>query len=262
MEELQFFVDNIYIYVLVLARISGIIFFNPVISKTNIPAMIRTALVLCVTVLITPAIQIPADYNPGTFDFLLNFIKEIFVGFLLGYVFNIFYYMLLAVGDILDMNMGFGMAKVFDPATNMQSATASHLLHLLFMLYFFVTDSHLTLIGVAVSSFDIVPVGMEGFSVMGATSFAIDLFGSIFSLAMKLAIPFIAAELILEISLGILMKLIPQIHVFVINFQLKILLAIVLLFVLASPIGTFVDNYIILLFDELKNALNSLTVNG
>ncbi len=258
MEELQFIVENINIYVLVFARIAGIFLMNPIISKANIPAMVRAALVLAVTVLITPVIQIPADYNPGTFDFLLNFAKEIAVGFLLSYVFNVFYYMLMAAGDILDMNMGFGMAKVFDPATNMQSATVSHLLHILFMLYFFVTDSHLTLMNVAISSFDIVPVGMEGFSLMGAASFAIDLFGSIFALAIKLAIPFIAAQLILEISLGILMKLIPQIHVFVINFQLKILLAIVLLFILASPIGTFIDNFILMLFDELKNALVSL----
>jgi len=259
LEELQFFVENIYIYVLVFVRIVGIIVMNPVISKTNIPAMARTALALCLTVLITPVVQIPENYNPDTFDFILNFLKEIAVGFLLSYVFNLFYYMLMAAGDILDMNMGFGMAKVFNPSTNLQSATITNLLHLLFVLYFFVTNCHLTLINVMISSFDIVPIGMENFSLYGAVTFAIDLFAGVFTLAMKLAIPFIAAELVLEISLGILMKLVPQIHIFVINFQLKILMALVLLFVLAQPIGVFVDNYILMLFDEVKNALVSFS---
>jgi len=258
LEELQFIVENIEVYVLVFARIAGILLMNPIISKANIPAMVRMALVLCISLLITPAIKIPADFEAGTFDFLLGFGKEIAIGFLLGYVFNIFYYMLMTAGDILDTNFGFAMAKMFDPATNIQSAVTSHLLHLLFVLYFFVTDSHLTLMSVAISSFDILPIGLEGFALDSAAAFAIDLFGSVFALAMKLAFPFIAAEFILEVSMGILMKLIPQIHIFVIDFQLKILLAIVLLFILAAPIGAFIDNYTIKLFDEMKNALYSL----
>lgn len=258
MEELRFITENVDIYVLVFARIAGIILLNPIISKTNVPALVKAGLAFCISILITPAIPIPDSYNAETFDFLLSFLKEMFIGYLLSYVFNIFYYMLMAAGDILDTNFGFAMAKVFNPATNIQSSVTSNVFHVMFVLLFFVTDSHLTLMSVAISSFDILPIGLEGFKLYSAASFAIDLFARIFTLALKLAIPFIAAEFILEISMGILMKLIPQIHVFVIDFQLKILLAIVLLFVLASPIATFIDNYIIMLFDEVKNALYSL----
>lgn len=258
MAELQFLIDNIEIYVLVFVRVAGIFLFNPIISKANIPATVRTALALTLTVMITPAIQIPADFEPGTFDFLLGFLKEIAVGLLLGYVFNIFYYMLMAAGDILDMDQGFGMAKNFDPATNIQTSVISQLLHIMFILLFFVTNSHHALINITVSSFDIAPIGLEGFALDSAAAFAIDLFGNTFAVAMKLTIPFICAQFILEVSLGILMKLIPQIHVFVINFQLKIILAIILLFVLAYPTAAFIDNYIIMMFDEAKNALLSL----
>lgn len=259
MEELQFIIDNLDIYMLVFARIAGIIFMNPIISKTNVPAMVKVAIVLCSSVLITPAIEIPADFEAGTFDFLLNFGKEIAVGFLLSYVFNVFYYMLITAGDFLDTNFGLAMAKVFNPATNIQSAFSSNLLSTFFILYFFATNSHLSLINVAVSSFDIVPVGFKGFDLYSASGFAIDLFGNVFSIALKLAIPFIATEFVLEVSMGILMKLIPQIHIFVIQIQLKILLAIVMLFILAGPIAVFIDNYTLMLFDEAKNALRSLT---
>lgn len=259
MEELSFIINNIDIYMLVFVRIAGIILINPIISKANIPAMIRVALCLCISVLITPAIQIPADFEAGTFDYLLNFCKEIVIGFLLGYIFVVFYYMIITAGDFLDTNFGLAMAKVFNPATNIQSAFSSNLLSTFFILYFFATNSHLTLMSVAISSFDIVPIGFEAFNLRAASSFAIDLFGSVFSIALKLAIPFIASEFVLEVSMGILMKLIPQIHVFVIQFQLKILLAIVLMFILASPIAGFIDNYTVILFDEVKNALTSLT---
>ncbi|MGN0612711.1 MAG: flagellar biosynthetic protein FliR [Porcipelethomonas sp.] len=258
MEELQFIIDNLDMYMLVFARIAGIFFMNPVISQKAIPAMVKAAVVLCISVLITPAISIPADFEAGTFDFLLNFGKEIIVGVLLGYVFNVFFYMLMTAGDFLDTNFGLAMAKVFDPSTNIQSAFSANLLRVFFILYFFATDSHVTLMSVAISSFDILPIGSEIFALDSAAGFAIDLFGSVFVLALKLVIPFIAAEFTLEVSMGILMKLIPQIHVFVIQYQLKILLAIVLLFILAGPIAAFLDNYTLMIFDEMKNALAAL----
>lgn len=260
MSSLNFIAENIDIYVLVFARIAGIILMNPVLSRNTIPNMVKVAIVLCTTVLITPVIPIPESYYTGSFDFILSFGKEIFIGFLLGYVFNIFYYMLMAAGDALDTLLGFAMAKAFDPATNIQSAFVSNLLNAMFILYFFSTDSHLTLLSVAVSSFDFVSVGYDGISLVSAASFAIDLFGSIFALAMKLAIPFVAAEFILDVSMGVLMKLIPQIHVFVVEYQLKILLAITMLYIMSGSIAAFIDNYIIMLFDEMNNAIQTILV--
>ncbi len=262
MEELKFITENLDIYLLVLARMTGVLFFNPVLSRSNIPAMVKSALVLCLTVLITPSIQIPTDFNPGTFDFLLGFGKEIVVGVLLGYVFNVFYYMLMTTGDILDTNFGLAMAKVFDPGTNIQSAFSGKALNWIFVMYFFATNSHLTLISTAISSFDIVPVGAGTLALEEGASFAVDIFGRIFTLAIKLAVPFIATEFVMEVAMGILMKLIPQITIFVIQYQLKILLAIVLLFILSGPIAAFVDNYIILAFDSMKDALSVLSGSG
>ena len=262
MEELQFIIDNIDIYLLVFARIAGIILLNPIISRNNIPAMVRMAIVLCVSVLITPSIPVPEDYTPGTLSFLLDFGKEAAVGFLLGYVFNVFYYMLMTTGDLMDTNFGLAMAKVFDPATNIQSAFAANLLNWFFLLYFFATNSHLTLMSAAISSFDMVPVSAETFALDKAAIFAVDLFGDVFSLALKLAIPFIATEFVLEISMGILMKLIPQIHIFVIQYQLKILLAIVLLYIMSGAIAAFIDNYTIMIFDNVKEALYALGESG
>lgn len=122
---------------------------------------------------------------------------------------------------------------------------------------FFATNSHLVLIELAVSSYDLFSVGAGGLSLLSAAEFAVDIFGAVFGLALRLAIPFIAVEFILEISMGILMKLIPQIHVFVIEFQFKILLAILLLYVLANPISVFIDNYILIMFDYMHDALQA-----
>jgi flagellar biosynthetic protein FliR len=67
-----------------------------------------------------------------------------------------------------------------------------------------------------------------------------------------------AVEIILESGIGILMKAIPQIQVFSVNVQLKILVGILLIFVLVPTFSTFIENVIVLMFDTLENSLSAL----
>ncbi len=247
-------------YVLVMVRLIGIIAFNPILARNNIPSLVRTGLIFFTTVVLTPLVPIPQGYGGGDFELIFGIIREIAVGWLLGYVFNIFFYMLMYVSDILDMQFGLSMAKVMDPGTNVQSAFTGNLVNLLFMAYFFVTNTHLVLIKTVVYSYDFIPAGAEGINLEMGIAFGIDVFTAAFSIAIRLAFPFVAMELILEIGMGILMKLIPQIHIFVINMQFKILLAMVMLFVMARPITTFMENYIIIIIEKLHDALRTLAI--
>jgi flagellar biosynthetic protein FliR len=146
---------------------------------------------------------------------MVSITGEFFIGFLLSFVFNVYYYMLMFAADIMDTQLGFSMAKTMDPLTNIQTATMGNFFNIMFMLYFFATNSHLILINMAVNTYDVIGAGAAELSYRGGCEFAIALFSSVFLLAIRLALPFVAAEFVLEVSLGLLMKLIPQIHVFV-----------------------------------------------
>jgi flagellar biosynthetic protein FliR len=87
--------------------------------------------------------------------------------------------------------------------------------------------------------------------------FFVDLFSGLFMLAIKVVLPFLVAQVTLEAAMGILMKLIPQITVFVNNIQLKLLLGLGLLFLFAVPISRFLDNYLAVLFQSMSNALSA-----
>ena len=66
------------------------------------------------------------------------------------------------------------------------------------------------------------------------------MFASCAVLAMKLCLPILAAELIGQLGMGILMKVIPQINVFAINFELKIILGLAMVILLLPLMGEFV----------------------
>lgn len=243
-------------WLLVFARMGGLLGMNPLFSRRNVPAMVRVGLTLLMTVLIAPGIDAPA-LGTSSFGLATGLLQELLVGLACGFVFQIFYYMLFFAGDLMDTQFGLSMAKVFDPGTNVQLSISGTLLNLLFILYIFVTDSHLLLIRIFAASFQILPAGSVHFS-PEAAQFFLSLFISVFSMVLRLALPFIAAEFMLELAMGILMKLIPQIHVFVINIQFKVLLGMVLLLAFAGPITSFIDNYMRIMFDSLQSVFYAM----
>ena len=150
------------------------------------------------------------------------------------------------------------MAKIFDPGTNVQMAVSDKVLNMFFMLYIFKTNSHLLLFKIIYSSYDIIQVGVPQFNIDAISGFAIDLFIDTFSLVIRLTFPYLAVHFILQICLGVLMKLIPQIHIFVINMESKILLTLIILLAFSQPMANFIDNYIGIMFDSLQNSLYAI----
>lgn len=255
---MQYTFEPLHLYVLVFARMAGMILFNPLLSRRNIPSRFKVGLVLGLTLLVTPTVDGLAIADYSTLDLLFGLCKELFAGLVCGFVFQIFYYMLLFAGDFMDVEFGLSMAKVFDPGTNIQMSVSGNLLNILFALYIFATNSHLLLVRIFLTSYHILPVGAGTVVLADVSGFMLDLFVGAFSMAVRLTLPFAAAEFVAEIAMGVLMKLIPQINVFVINMQLKMFLGLFLLLVFASPVSSFMDNYLRVMFENIENALYAM----
>ena len=115
--------------------------------------------------------------------------------------------------------------------------TAS-LLNVLMVLLFFTENGHYTMLRIFLASDQVVPFGEAALGQAVASGVA-EVFLSCMVLAIKLAFPILAAELLGELGMGILMKAIPQINAFVINIELKVIIGLVLLFLFLSPISEF-----------------------
>ena len=74
-------------------------------------------------------------------------------------------------------------------------------------------------------------------------------------LGIKLAMPILVAELIAQIGMGVLMKVIPQINVFVINIDLKVLIGFVLLLMLMIPFSEFLIQTEMAMLNALHDVL-------
>lgn len=248
-------------WLLVFARMGGLLGMNPLFARRNVPSVVRAGLTFLMTALIAPGVTVTGIAARNSLELGVSMLGELFIGFACGFVFQVYYYMLFFAGDLMDTHFGMSMAKVFDPGSSIQMSVSSTLLNILFVLYIFATDSHLLMIRIFAESFRVLPPGAFTFT-QASAEFFIRLFLSTFSLAIRLVLPFMAAEFVLELSMGVLMKLIPQIHIFVINIQFKMMLGLFLLLAFAGPIASFVDNYMRVMLESLQYAFTAFLPPG
>lgn len=244
------------VFLLVFARMGGMIFISPVFARRGVPAMVKTGLVLALSLLIAPTVAggaAVAGFN--TFEMAEALIREVIMGIVIGSIFQIFFYMLYVAGDLLDTAFGLAMGKVMDPVNGVQTAILGQFVNVFFFLYFFATGCHLLTIKIFAYTYEVIPVGAAAFVSDDIAWYIVGLFGNVFLMVIKLTLPFIAAEFVLEVTMGVLMKLIPQIHVFVINIQSKIILGILLMLLFAEPMGAFIDTYINGMMNEVQKVM-------
>lgn len=238
-------------FVLAFIRITALVVSSPIFGRRNIPNIAKIGLCLALTyiVFITageyPALQIrnPVEYG------LLCF-KELLFGMVIGWCTQLFFSLVQTAGYAIDMQMGFGMVNVFDVQNNVSVPVTGNLYYIILTMMFFAVNAHHQLIYILLSTFETVPVGQVVLNPAIGIA-ALEVFILSFVMAMNVAIPFIAAGLLAEITLGFIVRTTPQMNVFVVGIPLKILLGFIMIIVM-MPVYV---NYTGAIFDNMFSAI-------
>lgn len=224
------------LFALVVMRISGAIGFNPVFSKSNYPSQAKGALILCLSLLIYLQAGELVQEPTSLLEFGVMLLKELAVGAVLGFVVELAFLIVRFATAVIDNSMGLSMAQVFDPLTQTQVTVTTNIYNAFFILLFFATDGHVWLIRLFYRSAQIIPFGVVNIQT-GIYEQIVQIFLDSIVMGLQLSFPILAMELVTEAAIGILMRMIPQINVFVVNFQLKIIVGMLLLVYLFSPMS-------------------------
>ena len=243
------------LFLFVTARVGGFVLFNPILGRTNIPAAFRTGMALVLSVFVTSVTEQRPAQPSGLAEFMVLMLLEIFIGFLLGMAVNFFFYIPQLAGSMIDTQMGMTMNQMYDAGSAANMSVTGQILNVLMLLLFFAGGGHLTLLRMFITSEQIVPFGQVAVG-LPAYQLLLELFVECTVLSVKLCMPVLAAELIAQVGMGVLMKVIPQINVFAINIELKVIVGLALVLVLTVPFSEF------LLQAELAmlNALHDILV--
>ena len=118
---------------LILSRMSGLVLFNPLLGRSNIPAYIKSGLILLLS-FTTYSMTGMAPPEVGTvLEMGVLCIWELGMGYLLGLAVNLFFYVPLLGGEIIDIQMGMSMGRTYDPSSQASATVTATLLNVLML---------------------------------------------------------------------------------------------------------------------------------
>ncbi len=121
------------LFALIMMRMSGFILMNPIYGRMNIPMRFKAALIFALTLVIYAHSAGEAFDTAGTFEFGFLLIKEFVAGYIIGYVMQLFFFIISFTGYVMDYQMGLSMATVYDPQSNAQMAVTGSVLQTWFL---------------------------------------------------------------------------------------------------------------------------------
>jgi len=247
----------------VLARVMGIFTFNPILGRGTVPMRVRVAMSIVLSLVMVSHISGGTDvigYIPQSIPgFVMVLVMETALGFIFGFIVNLILSIIIFAGKIIDNQITIALAEIMDPSTGVTMPIMANLYYYLFIFYFFLTGGHLSYIELFARSYQIIPIGFDFSLEWISMSHDIAMFlGTVMTLAVKMAMPIIAAEMILQICVGVIMKAVPSIQIFVINIQMKILMGLFIIMAIAGPMSDFIQRLMDIMFDNLFGTLERL----
>ena len=225
-EFLSWITSNYKIFLLVLLRVSTLLFLMPVFSSRTIPAAVKAAMSLILALLLTPVVPVSADLFPksGT-GMLLITAGELFTAMTLALCLRMVFAGLQIAGQMVGIQMGLSVANVMDPQSGIQSVIVSQFAYMIALLLFLAAGGHHAVLRVLKESFEVLPPGHLALS-KSLYNIIMAMGHEMFILSIKLMAPVMGILLLSQVALGILAKLVPQINMLIVSFNLNVALGL------------------------------------
>jgi len=228
-------------FILIFVRMAGLFLVSPIFGRRNIPSYLKVGLAFLMALILVNTIKLQKPvYDASLYAFAGLILKEALVGIVIGYVSYLVFTAIYIAGQIIDMQIGFGMVNVIDPISNIQVPVTSNLYFIMCMLVFLTLNGHHDLIKALFKSYEIIPLGgaVFGKNLLGDM---INIFGNTFVIGFKIAAPVVAAMLIADIALGVLSKTVPQLNIFAVGLTMKVIVGMLVMFITLEMFKTVME---------------------
>lgn len=157
--------------------------------------------------------------------------KEAVTGFLIGFGANLCTAVVSFAGQIADMEMGLSMASLFDPATKQQTTITGVYYNYMVLLLLMISGMHRYLLKALAETYELIPINGAVFHDDALLQALITFMGDYIIVGFRICLPIFAVMIILNAVLGILAKVSPQLNMFAVGIQMKVLVGFCVLFV-------------------------------
>lgn len=248
MVDITFNLKNFEYALLILVRIASFIYVAPFFGQSSIPGRVKIGLSVILTLMIYDVVAHPALGYEGLIGYAVIVVREVITGLIIGFSASICNNIVLFAGNIIDMDIGLSMATEFNPEMRTETTISGSFYYYVVMLLLVASNMHSYIIRAVCDSFTVVPIAGAAFDweslVTVFTKFIIDLF----IIGFRIFLPYFACIMVLNVILGIMAKVAPQMNMFAVGIQLKLLTGLVVMLLTIFMVPNVAD-YI---FQEIK----------
>ncbi|HMA62871.1 MAG TPA: flagellar biosynthetic protein FliR [bacterium] len=243
-------------YMLIFARISGLLTSLPILSSPLINRKTKVIIAVLFTSMIAPGFitQFPAVTSLLQLVILIS--VEFLVGLTIGFGTLVIFESFNMIGSFMGRQMGLFMARSINPMTRQQSNVIGPLMTLILIVYFMITNSHYLFIRTIFENFEIIPLGMASFpAAQGRTIIATG--STAYQIAIKFAGPTMIFLLLIQIATAFSVRVMPQMNVMFVMLPLRIGCGLFALMTSLKIFQLIFDSF----YNQIFNYLNSTIIH-
>jgi flagellar biosynthetic protein FliR len=222
-----------------LGRVGGFCMVAPIFSATVMPARIRAAIIVILTLVLSPLAPTQTDLFSATGA--ATMVTQVLIGSSIGFVLQLVFQAVSYGGILIGQAMGLGFAEMVSPTTNNSSPVLGQFYLVLASLLFLAMDGHLQVISLLADSFRSLPPGTTGID-ENALWALVAAGGELFSGALRVALPAMTALLLVNIGFAATSRASPSMNLFAVGFPVSICMGFIALWLamrgLASAYGS------------------------
>ena len=214
---------------LVLFRIAAFFAVSPVFGATFITGQVRALLALMMALMVAPLVPAAPNVDPTNLPAIIPMIlQEMAIGIAMGFVIQILFQMFVLAGQAIAMQAGLGFATMVDPSNGVSVPVISQFYIMLVTLLWLSMGGHLIMLEILVESYTLQPVGqvvglLEGLALIPKLG------GWMFAGGLLMALPAVAAMLVVNLAFGVMTRTAPQLNVFALGFPFTLMSGLVAL---------------------------------
>ena len=252
MFSFDFTLENFEYFLLILTRISMFVVVAPFFNTSNTPARAKIGFSAIVSLLLYFVVDFSAlDYSTVTgYAFLVA--REAVTGLIMGFATFCCNFIILLAGNMIDMNIGLSMAQEYDPTLKTETSITGTLYNNFIMILLVISGMHRYIFKAFCDAFEVVPIGGTVFHWDSLFSSILVYIADIFIIGFRIILPVFAVIMLLNAVLGIMVKVAPQIHMFSVGAQLKIIVGFVVLFLTIFLLPNIAE----FIFKEMQKMFN------
>ena len=236
-------------FALMLVRVSVLFISAPVLGNARIPNQLKIGISMMITLVLYLSIHgghLSQPVPANIFALTSAIAGEAFVGLLIGYSAYLLFSGIQMAGQVVDIQIGFGLVNVIDPAGSQSVSILGEFYYMVAMLFFLTINGHHLLIKALGDSFQLLPVGSVGWfdRASGVGPLMADFFTKLFIIAFQVAAPSVAVLFLTNLSMGLLSRTLPQMNVFIVGLPMNVMVGLLVTIISLRFLGTVLGSVV------------------